>query len=158
MRSDTAEILQIIAAYGVHTDARRWGKLIGLFAPEVRIDYTALQGGTPTIVRATDLIEAWQAFLPGFTGTSHLIGLPIIEQPTADSARAEAPFTAWHVIKGADHAEGDQWGVGGRYEFELSRLDGRWHIGAVKLVPVWQLGNRQLPAMVAERARSQRQS
>jgi hypothetical protein len=147
--SDVVEVMQAVAAYGLHADAQRWTELVGLFAPIVRVDYAALQGGEPLVIPAEDLVESWTSFLPGFTGTSHLIGAPLVSI-NGDVAEAEAAFTASHIV--VDPIAGErQWAVGGRYQFGLARHDGRWRIASVKLVPVWQSGDRKLPEVAAAR-------
>jgi hypothetical protein len=147
---DVTLISQAVVAYGLHSDAHRWDDLVQLFTPEVSVDYTALQGGSPSVHKASDLVESWKGFLPGFSGTSHLIGLPLVTI-NGNLARAEASFTATHVI--TDHDQPDRlWMVGGRYEMSLAKFDDRWHISTVRLVPAWQFGDRDLPAEASRRA------
>lgn len=148
--NDIDQIAQVVVAFGLHTDARRWDNLVQLFMHEVSVDYTALQGGSPSVHRASELLGSWARFLPGFSATSHLIGLPLVAVD-GDHATAEASFTATHAI--SDAGQPDRlWMVGGRYEMGLVRLEDRWRIARVRLVLAWQSGDLELPAEASRRA------
>lgn len=148
---DFTLISQAVIAFGLNADARRWNDLLQLFMPEVSVDYTALQGGSPSVYEASGLVESWKAFLPGFSGTSHLIGLPLVVLE-GDRAKVEAAVTATHVI--SNTGEPDRiWMLGGRYEMALIKSDERWRIAEVRLVPTWQFGDRELPAEASRRAK-----
>jgi hypothetical protein len=145
---DVTLISQAVAGYGLNSDTHRWDDLVELFMPEVAIDYTALQGGLPAVHKASELVESWKGFLPGFSGTSHLIGFPLVEIE-GDHAKAQASFTATHVI--SETGQPDRlWMIGGRYEMGLVKLNDRWRIAEVRLVPAWQFGDRELPAEALE--------
>jgi hypothetical protein len=147
---DVSLISQAVVAFGLNADAHRWDDLVELFTPDVSIDYTALQGGSPSVHKAIELVESWKGFLPGFSGTSHLIGLPLVTV-AGDHAKADASFTATHAI--SDVGQPDRlWMVGGRYEVGLVKLDDRWRIAEVRLVLAWQSGDSDLPAEASRRA------
>jgi hypothetical protein len=142
---DVTLIAQAVVAFGLNADAHRWDDLVELFTPDVSVDYTALQGGSPSVQKASELVESWKGLLPGFSGTSHLIGFPLVEIE-GDHAKAEASFTATHVI--SETGQPDRlWMIGGRYEMGLVKLNDRWRIADVRLVPAWQFGDRELPAL-----------
>ncbi len=146
---DTLEIVQVVMAFGIHADARRWDALEALFAPTVEADYTELTGGEPARTTPSHLVRGWKDFLPGFSGTQHLIGTPLVTL-AGTSARAEAEVVATHVIRDESLDGRDTWTLGGRYEMRLRKIDGRWKIEGVKLFAVWQSGN---PALAREAIR-----
>lgn len=147
---DAALISQTVAAFGFHADAHRWDDLVELFTPEVSIDYTALQGGAPSKHRANELVQSWRTFLPGFSGTSHLISVPLVAVE-GDRAKAEASFTATHAVSDAGQPS-RLWMIGGRYEMKLVKANSRWRIAEVRLALAWQSGDLDLPAEASRRA------
>jgi hypothetical protein len=147
---DILEIIQVIMAFGIHADAHRWNDLEALFTPTVEADYSALTGAASAPTTAAQLVGSWKAFLPGFSGTHHHIGTPLIDV-TGDQASAEAEFTATHVINDDALAGRDTWTLGGRYMMRLRKRDEQWKIEHVTLIPVWQSGNLALPQEAGKR-------
>jgi hypothetical protein len=94
---DLVAIQHVLAGFAIHADARRWDDLEALFAPRLEIDYSALTGSPPTRPTPRELVGGWEAFLPGFTTTHHLLGTPLIAVE-GQRATAEVAFTATHVI------------------------------------------------------------
>ncbi|MEM1308131.1 MAG: nuclear transport factor 2 family protein [Cyanobacteria bacterium P01_H01_bin.153] len=150
---DILSLYNVISGYGIYTDQRNWEALTNLFATEVHVDYTAMQGGEPSTMKAIDLVEGWKNFLPGFTGTSHLLGLPNIEL-NDDEANAELPFTASHVMEDETLKPNNLWAIGGRYRLRLKHTDNQWLIISVQLIPSWQSGNLNLPKLAAAKLAS----
>lgn len=144
------DIATCIANLGLLVDARRWAELAELFAPQVRSDYTSLFGGEIQMRSREELVGGWAAFLPGFTRTTHLIGVPSVTI-TGQMAQAAAPVVAWHMLDDPSLGENRTWVVGGRYEFSLLRLDGSWRIKGLTLAGAWVQGNADLPQIVTQR-------
>lgn len=54
-------ITDACTAMGWWADRRQWEQLEGLFAPEVRVDYTSLNGGEPArVTRLVCLDDDWR--------------------------------------------------------------------------------------------------
>lgn len=147
------EVVNTVAALGLYVDALRWNDLLDLLAPKVTVDYTSLLGGEILSMTREDLIARWQAMLPGFTRTQHLIG-GVHVTVTEPFAYAEAPVVAWHVIDDPALAANDTWQVGGRYEIQLEKCSGTWCILALTLAGAWAKGNLDLPELATERAQT----
>lgn len=48
------------------------------------------------------------------------------------------------------NAQGDPtWTLGGRYRFELRRLEGAWRIAGLAMTTVWAAGNQQIMSLAA---------
>ncbi|MCE2949647.1 MAG: nuclear transport factor 2 family protein [bacterium] len=150
--SDDQQLLSMIAAFGLHADARDWDAEQQVFATEVFVDYSSLFGGSGQTLTSAQLMDNWRALLPGFTRTQHTIGVPLITVE-GRSARASAPFIAHHFIEDPAPEAGSVWIVGGRYEWTFEQTDGRWQVSHLVLSAGWQDGNRGLPGLAMQRAR-----
>jgi hypothetical protein len=148
---DRNEIVNVIGALAAHVDARQWDCLAGLFASEVRVDYTSLFRGEPQTMLRKQLIDSWRQLLPGFTHTTHLIGAPSVSV-SGLTAQCTASVVAWHFMKDQGLEPNDHWIVGGCYEMSFTELDGAWRISRLKLARAWAQGNLDLPRIARERA------
>lgn len=151
MDTSNDEITALIGALAVRVDAGDWSGLTGLFDAKVRVDYTSLFGGDAKVLSAEDLIASWRQLVPGFSHTSHLIGVPFVRRD-GDYAHVSASVTAWHAIEDQPLPEGNVWTVHGCYEIDLVKVDGAWRIAALTLARAWAEGNIDLPKIAAERA------
>ncbi|HEV2779896.1 MAG TPA: nuclear transport factor 2 family protein [Actinophytocola sp.] len=118
-------------------DARDWATLRASFTDEVRTDYTSLFGGEPETITADQLVARWRPLMLGYDATLHLTG-PVL----VSGDRLDAHVTAHHWL--AD----DGWTVYGHY---VARVAGG-QIAELTLQTFHQEGNRELPALAAERA------
>lgn len=136
--SDRDDIAQLISDLGLLVDARDWDGLRELFADEVDVDYTSLNGGQPQRVPPADLVGGWKQMLEPLVATHHLISNHSV---TLDGDRASlaANVTATHVPQEREH-----WVVGGRYDVMARSINGRWHINALTLTVRWQTGSQDI--------------
>ena len=145
------DVASTVGALAVRVDARDWGGLLALFAPQVRVDYTSLFGGDPQVTEREALIAQWRGLLPGFTHTTHVIGEPAVEID-GERASVRASVVAWHFVRETALAGNELWLVGGCYEMTMQRIDGAWRIAELTLARAWQHGNLELPKVAAARA------
>jgi SnoaL-like domain len=138
--ADYSEIANLVASLGVLVDHRDWPALKELFMPTLDVDYTSLFGGSAERIHRDALVGTWEAFLPRFTSTEHLIGAPSIEV-TGNIARARAPVVAWHFVGDALQSSAKKWVVGGHYDIGCERTSAGWRIASLKLEAVWQEGS-----------------
>ena len=148
---DRSQLANIIGSLAVHVDGQHWSELLGLFAPDIRVDYTSLFGGDAQAMTREDLIGGWRKLLPGFTRTCHVIGVPAVTV-SGETAHAAASVVAWHFVREAELAGRDCWLVGGCYEIDFAKIDGTWRIASLTLARAWAEGNLDLPAIAGERA------
>jgi SnoaL-like domain len=118
-------------------DTLDWAGVRAVLADEVSTDYTSLSGGTPQRQTGDELVAQWQALLPGFTATQHLLG-PV--RVSGSSARAHV--RACHCLDDA------RWIVAGHYRATLTD-DGR--ISALVLDTYYQDGTLDLGAAAQAR-------
>jgi hypothetical protein len=143
------EILDLVNAFGLYADARRWDDLQQLLADPVRVDYTSLNGGEPVTTSPTELVRGWRRVLGGLQATQHLIAN---HQIALDGHRATctAYVQATHVLPNA--SGGPVWTVAGRYDFALHRSSGAWRIAGLTLTVQWATGNQQIMQLAASQA------
>lgn len=122
--SDTAERLEIIEVctrMGWHADQREWDRLRTVFAAEVLLDYTSLNGGEPATLTPDQIVAAWSGLLGAFDATQHLITGHLVTV-AGDTAVCTASFQATHRL--ANPFGSPLWTLGGTYRFDLVREDG----------------------------------
>ncbi|OIJ85087.1 hypothetical protein BIV25_44885 [Streptomyces sp. MUSC 14] len=137
------EVADTCTRMAVHTDRREWALLRGLFANEVLLDYTSLNGGEPVQLTPQEISDAWSATLGGYDATQHLIANHLV-QAHGDRAVCTASFQATHRL--ADPHGASPWTLGGDYRWELTRTGGRWLITSVVMTATWSDGSKNLPA------------
>ncbi len=147
-----ADVAHRARQFGACLDIRDWQTLLMLFSDLVSIDYTALFGGQPQRLHATELIEQWRQVVPGFTRTRHLIGEPAVAI-TGKVAALAASLVAWHFVTASDLEGEDWWLVGGRYDMAFGLTKGVWRIDSVALRETTTMGNDDLLRVAARRVR-----
>lgn len=150
---DRDAIIAAINEIGSAADCHAWTSVREQFADAVFVDYTSLTGGQPSLISADELVAGWTAFLPRFTSTRHTItGHQVAIHD--DAATSVSQFEAVHHLD--DAAGGDTWILAGHYEHALKRTAAGWKVTAMKMIWTSQDGNRDLPKIAMERAKSAR--
>jgi hypothetical protein len=130
-------------------DARDWKTVRACFDETVEVDYTSLFGGKPSTTSAAELVAGWEAFLPGFDSTQHMLG-PVTARAEPGGVVAQTHVRGYHYVK--DAPGGEVWMVAGHYTIRLVRRNG-WKIRGLTLTAYYQEGNRGLPELARGRAR-----
>lgn len=130
------EIVEAITSIAAGSDRHDWGRVRSAMADEITTDYTSLFGGKPVTQPADDLVKSWAGFLPGFDSTHHMVTNHTVTSAAADTATAEADFTATHRIGDA------LWVLGGRYSYRLNRSDADWIVTSMSMQALWETGDR----------------
>ncbi|WAL68427.1 nuclear transport factor 2 family protein [Amycolatopsis cynarae] len=147
LADDRAAIVETCNRMGWHADRREWDELAGIFAGEVLLDYTSLNGGEPAKLSPAQITDAWSKVLGGFDATQHLIATHLVTVE-GDTAVCTANFQATHRL--ANPFGGPLWTLGGTYRFDLVRSGEAWKITAVVMTATWADGNRDLMALAAK--------
>ncbi|MEV0663137.1 nuclear transport factor 2 family protein [Actinomadura luteofluorescens] len=142
-------VVEVCTRMAWHADQREWEALKGVFADEVRLDYTSLNGGEPAALSPRQIVDAWSQVLGGFDATRHLLGGHLVTVED-DTAVCTASFQATHRL--ANPFGAPLWTLGGTYRFDLVRADGDWKISGVVMTATWADGNRELMALAAKAA------
>ncbi len=106
-------------------DRLDWDGIRACLADTVQVDYSELFDTPAAPTPAEDLIDQWQALLPGFTSTQHLLGPILVETGPSSGPAAHAHVRAWHHLPDAE-----PWVVAGHYE---ALLDAEGRIAGLTL-------------------------
>jgi hypothetical protein len=141
---DRSAIIEACSRLAWHVDHREWELLKEVFADEVLLDYTSLNGGEPATVTPEQIAAGWARGLGGYDATHHLITNHLVTVH-ADAAVCTASFQAVHRL--ANLFGSPLWTLGGTYRFTLTRTEGRWRINGMTLTVVWAEGNKDLTTL-----------
>lgn len=125
------EIIEMITRLFWHTDHHEWERVVAVFADEVRLDYTSLQGGQPTVQTPDQIVDGWRAFFTTVPAHQHLVSNHLVALE-GERAAVTAQFIATHQW------EDRSWTLGGDYAFSLRRDGNDWRIEAMTMTAVWQ--------------------
>lgn len=129
-------------------DRLRWDDLEDHFSDRVQIDYTSLFGGDVETLSKEELLSRWRGLLPGFDATQHMTGPIVVTAAEANEAVAETHVRGYHYLND------ESWMVAGHYTMRLEHDGTKWRIASIRLDVYRQEGNRELPALALERART----
>jgi 3-phenylpropionate/cinnamic acid dioxygenase small subunit len=119
-----------------HADQREWDLLAEVFADQVTLDYTSLNGGEPATLTPAQIVDGWRTGLGAYSATQHLLTNHLV---TLDGVGAvcTAAFQATHR-----KTDDSLWTLGGTYRFDLARTGDGWRITGVVMTAVWSDGER----------------
>jgi len=134
----------------IAADNRNWPVVSNSLSNEVLLDYTSMAGGEPATLKASQIIEAWRALLPGFEKTHHQLGNHIVTV-SGNEAKVFCYGTATHLLK--NDSNNNFWIVVGSYDFDLKK-EGVWRISKMKFNLKYLDGNLELPKLAQERIKT----
>ncbi len=119
--SDEAMLQLMIGNVGTLADRGEFETLERLYADQVVVDYSSLNGQPPTSKSNRQLMTEWAGILPGFDRTHHRIS-NIRVKVDGEQATGTAQVVADHVL-------GDGfWQVTGDYEYRFRKTESGWVI------------------------------
>lgn len=142
------QVNRTITQLFIATDERNWEDVKAIFATNVLLDYSSMNGNPAASLTPTEITTAWKGILPGFEATHHQIG-NLITQVSGNKAKVYCYGTATHFLK---DVSGNIWTVVGSYNFELKKVKAHWKITAMKFNFKYQDGNTSLPQKAIKRA------
>ena len=142
-------INETVAQLFVASDNREWNKVEAIFADEVELDYSSMNGNPAVVLSPKQITDNWKTILPGFTSTHHQLGNFITKQ-NGNTAEVFCYGTATHYL---EHEAGNIWTVVGSYNIELTQIDDKWRVSKMKLNYKYQDGNTQLPKAAMEKVK-----
>ncbi|HEX2315432.1 MAG TPA: nuclear transport factor 2 family protein [Thermomonospora sp.] len=146
--ADRQAVVEVCTRMAWHADQREWDRLRSVFADEVVLDYTSLNGGEPATLTPDQIVGAWSQVLGGFDATQHLVTNHLVTVD-GDTAVCTAAFQATHRL--ANPFGSPLWTLGGTYRFDLVRSGGEWRISGVVMTATWADGNKELMGLAAAR-------
>ncbi|MEV0145607.1 MULTISPECIES: nuclear transport factor 2 family protein [unclassified Nonomuraea] len=133
---DRFDVIDTCTRMAWHADQREWSELAEVFADEVLLDYTSLNGGEPVTLTPAQIVEGWEGALSAYVATQHLIGNHLVTV-AGDVAVCTASFQATHRKD-----DDSLWTLGGTYRFDLVRTGDGWRITGVVMTAAWSDGTR----------------
>ncbi len=146
--ADEAAVKTIVESVGVFADRHEFSALEKLYADEVLIDYSSLNGEAPEIKSPQSLMTEWASVLPGFDRTRHALS-SIRSTVDGASATATADVSAGHWIN-ASH-----WQVDGTYTYALRKVSDQWKITSMTFTVTGEEGSRDVFGPAIEAATAQ---
>lgn len=139
---DKLAAIETVYRYATGVDTRDWALYRSVFADLVRFDFSSYGLEQPVVeMPADDWVAAVKLQFSGLHATQHCMTNPLADIK-GDSAAVTMYLRAIHVF---DPNDPTAWyTVGGYYNDELVRRDGRWLLCGVKLTVTWQQGDRSI--------------
>lgn len=132
--SDRDTIIETVTRLFWHTDHHEWEEVEAVFADQVLLDYTSLQGGEPSTLGPAEIVAGWREHFTTVPAHQHLVSNHLVT--ISDGPEPTATVTAQFI---ASHQYDDRmWTLGGDYRFGLVATGGRWAIDAMTMTAVWQ--------------------
>lgn len=131
----------------VNTDDRNWTNVENIFASEVILDYSSMNGQPAAILTPQQITNAWKTILPGFKFTHHQTGNFLVNE-NDKTATVFCYGTATHYL---ENEKGNLWTVVGSYNFDLVKDNKSWKISKMKFNYKYQTGNTSLPSLAIEK-------
>ncbi|MGD1840942.1 MAG: nuclear transport factor 2 family protein [Thermonemataceae bacterium] len=137
---DQAAVHQVIATLFQAVDNRQWAAVKNTMADSVYTDYSAL-GGQVGFFTPDEILQGWQAVLPGFERTIHQVHNEAI-WIAGDRATATFDGIATHYLTATDGD--DFWSVFVGYDTEFIKENDTWKLARIDLSLHKQAGNTSL--------------
>lgn len=152
--ADRAQIEEVISAFALNVDRRRWPEAQALVAERIELGFPAGDDNSKLQSRqmsAAEFIASSKSQLPGYLHTQHLVTNPVISV-TGDRATVVSQMQLSHFLP---NDEGEPfWIVIGMYEYGLERGPAGWKISRMDVHKLFELGNRKLPELASRRVKA----
>ena len=134
---DEQDLIRLTNEIDVAVDRKDWPLARRQFTNDVKVDFTSLVGGNPAVIKADQLIAAWQSNLAAPKKTFHLRGNHLVTV-TGDKATIYSHGYAWNQLTGLTP---DLWEVWGHYTHEATRTADGWKVTSMTFVKTHERGN-----------------
>ena len=143
------DINETVSQLFVASDNRNWDKVEAIFADEVELDYSSMNGNPAITLSPEQITDSWKSILPGFAHTHHQVG-NFISKADGSKVKVFCYGTATHYL---EHEAGNVWTVVGSYNFELKQDGENWRVTKMKFNFKYMDGNTQLPQAAIEKVK-----
>ncbi|MGV9880225.1 nuclear transport factor 2 family protein [Streptomyces sp. NPDC003006] len=144
---DQASIIETCTLSAWMADRWDWAAFQEIFAEEVDLDYTSLNGGEPLRLPRESVVNGWSTVLTGLDATQHLVSNHLVTLH-GDTAECTASVLATHIL--ANEQGEPTWTVGGHYHYRLVRTAEGWRISGLKMTADWTTGNRNIMVLAVQ--------
>lgn len=146
---DRAKIEDHILNYATGIDQHQWDLYRSIFADEVMLDFSSWSGQPAARMPADDWVAGVRATLEPFDATQHVLtNFQVVLDE--DRATCSCYMAAHHHLVTGELRE--MHSIGGYYVHELKRNGAGWLIDRTQLNVTWEMGDRGLFELAAQRA------
>jgi SnoaL-like domain len=150
---DRNEIIDRVNGIVTNADWRNWKGIIDCFADEVVLDYTSLWGGSPTKLKAAEIIDSWKGLPLGLKMTQHTItGHEVKIREENNEADCFSSIMGFHYLP--NETGNDTWIVRGFYDHHLVKTANGWKIDRMKLTVTLIEGNTEIPRLAQQKVKA----
>ncbi len=148
---DRTEITDHVLKYATGIDRHQWDLYRSIFADQIMLDFSSWSGEPPSMMPADDWVAGVRATLEPFDATQHVLTNFVISLD-GDSATCTCYMAAHHhlVVDGNRQMHS----IGGYYVHALERAGKGWLIHQTQLNVTWEMGDRGLFELAAQRGAS----
>ncbi|MBF0543585.1 MAG: nuclear transport factor 2 family protein [Candidatus Riflebacteria bacterium] len=144
---DELQIKQVVDDIDNTCDAKDWAKCRKYFLDEIDVDFTSLAGGSPSHIKADELISGWNKGLYKDKLSHHMRTNHQIEV-NGDSAEVFSKGYALNILQIKNGS--DLWEVWGDYHHSLKRTEKGWKVSYMKFSVVYARGNEKVREYIPE--------
>ncbi len=142
-KMEQEKILQVIQTMYSETDKKNWQKVQNIFNDSVLLDFTSVNGGSPSMRTPEQITHTWSAF---DSIKHHMSSFEIKENGYLATA---------HYLGRTEHFfDKAEWTVEASYDVELEKIERKWLITKYKINYIRQSGDTTLPAKAAEKMKN----
>lgn len=146
---DRGNIVDHILDYATGIDQRQWDLYRSIFADQIMLDFSSWSGQPEAPMPADDWVAGVRATLEPFDATQHVLTNFSVELD-GDRATCTCYMAAHHHLVTGELRE--MHSIGGYYVHELRRSGNGWLIHRTQLTVTWEMGDRGLFELAAQRA------
>jgi ketosteroid isomerase-like protein len=138
IKTEREQIEELMAAYGAAVDAKDYDGFTKCFTPDATVAY---EGYSQHLSGHAGIVDFMRNALEPLDGTQHLFTNFVVEL-AGDTGRYSCGMLAQHWRKGAPG--GETYLIGGKYNADVRRSEGKWRIARLSFRSLWENGNRSL--------------
>jgi len=148
---DRAEISDVVLRYATALDSRDWSLYRSIFTDPLTVDFSSWSGDPEVTLAVDEWVALVRQTLSGFDATHHLSSNHVIRL-SGDAASCVSYMVARHYL--VLDGERRMHSIGGHYTNRLVRGADGWKITHCTLTVTWEMGDRGLFDIAAERMRA----
>ncbi len=138
--ADEREIVRVVDEIDNAVDAKDWKACRSYFQDEIDVDFSSLAGGSPSRMKADDLVGGWRRALYSDKKSHHMRSN---HRVTINGDRAEV-FSKGYAFNLLPSKTGsDLWEVWGDYRHTLQRTGQGWKVSGMTLTVTYARGNEK---------------
>jgi len=145
--ADEMEVIRIVDDVDNTVDAKDWTTCRGYFLDEIIADFTSLAGGSPGLMKADDLVGAWETNLYSDKKSHHMRSNYRVAI-NGDEAEVFSKGYALNILP--SETGSGLWEVWGDYVHTLRRTGEGWKVSGMSFFVTYARGNERARDFIPE--------